>query len=77
MNNIQKPITVERNDFINGMTTLINESSLPPFIIEPILKDMLHDVKLMAQRQLENDTNEYQQRLAGFDRTNSTENGIS
>ncbi len=77
MNKIQKPITVARNDFINGMTTLINESGLPPFIIEPILKDMLHDVKLMAQRQLENDTNEYQQRLAEFERTNSIENSVS
>lgn len=77
MSNIQKPITVARNDFINGMTTLINESGLPPFIIEPILKDMLHDVKLMAQRQLENDTNEYQQRLAEFERTNGIENCAS
>ena len=59
MNEVQKPITVARAEFISGITSLINESGLPPFIIEPILKDMLYDVRVMAQRQLEQDTQKY------------------
>lgn len=64
MNDIQKPITVARSEFINSMATLINESGLPPFIIEPVLKDMLYDVKIMAQKQLEQDTARYHEMLA-------------
>lgn len=64
MNEIQKPITVARAELISNMTSLINNSGIPPFIIEPILRDMLYDVKIMAQRQLENDTKEYQRQLA-------------
>lgn len=64
MNEIQKPITVARAEFIAGMTSLINNSGLPPFIIEPIMKDMLYDVRVMAQKQLEQDTARYHEMLA-------------
>lgn len=67
MNDIQKPITVARSEFINSMATLINESGLPPFIIEPVLKDMLYDVKIMAQKQLEQDTARYHEMLAAVE----------
>lgn len=70
MNEVQKPITVARAEFISGITSLINESGLPPFIIEPILKDMLYDVRVMAQRQLEQDTQRYN---AMLDATNQEE----
>lgn len=63
MNEVQKPITVARAEFISSMTSMINNSMLPPFIIEPILKDMLNDVRIMAQRQLEQDTKRYQDAL--------------
>lgn len=68
MNEVQKPITVARAEFISGITSLINESGLPPFIIEPILKDMLYDVKVMAQRQLEQDTKHYNDLLEATNR---------
>lgn len=67
MNEVMKPITVARAEFINSLTTLINESGLPPFIIEPVLKDMLYDVRVMAQRQLEQDTQRYHEALANAD----------
>lgn len=67
MNEIQKPITIARSEFISDITSLINNSGLPPFIIEPILKDMLYDVKLMAQRQLEQDTARYNEMIAKSD----------
>lgn len=67
MDEIQKPITIARAEFVSDMTSLINNSGLPPFIIEPILKDMLYDVKLMAQRQLEQDTVRYNEMIAKSD----------
>lgn len=68
MNEIPKPITVARAEFISSMTSLINNSGLPPFIIEPILKDMLYDVRIMAQKQLEQDTASYHEMLAAVER---------
>ncbi|MDO5546944.1 MAG: hypothetical protein Q4F79_00455 [Eubacteriales bacterium] len=67
MNEVQKPITVARAEFISGMTSIINNSMLPPFIIEPILKDMLNDVRIMAQRQLEQDTKRYHDALEALE----------
>lgn len=64
MNEIQKPITVARAEFISDMASLINNSGLPPFIIEPVLKDMLNDVRIMSQKQLEQDTARYHEMLA-------------
>lgn len=62
-NEIQKPISVARAEFISLLTDLINTSALPPFIIEPILKDMYSDVRMLSQKQLEADTKRYQEQL--------------
>ena len=56
---MNKPITVVRHDFINALTALINDSQLPPFILEPILKDFYADIHVIAQQQLENDMKQY------------------
>lgn len=61
---IKKPITVARDEFISDLTSLINRSGLAPFIIEPIIKDILHDIRIMAQNQLEQDTKQYRNMLA-------------
>lgn len=60
---VQKPITVARAEFIANLTSLINDSGLMPFIIEPILKDMLNDVRMVAQKQFEQDTALYHESL--------------
>ena len=62
-NQLIKPITVVREEFISNLTNLINDSMLPAFIIEPILKDMYLETKAMAQRQYEMDRNIYEQSL--------------
>lgn len=62
-NEIQKPISVIRAEFISSLTNLINTSALPPFIIEPILKDMYSDIRMLSQKQLEADTKRYQEQL--------------
>ena len=61
MNDLNKPITIVRAEFISNLTKLINESTLPPFIIEPILKDMYIEVRDIAQKQYELDMARYKQ----------------
>ena len=70
-NEIQKPITVAREEFVTQIASLINDSGLPPFIIEPVLKDMLLDVRAVAKRQLEADTKRYHEMLASISTTDA------
>lgn len=60
---IMKPMSVARAEFINSLTDLINNSMLPPFIIEPILKDMYNDIHMVTQRQYEGDVVRYNEEL--------------
>lgn len=60
---IMKPMSVARVEFINSLTDLINNSMLPPFIIEPILKDMYNDIHMVTQRQYEADVKRYNEEL--------------
>lgn len=58
-----KPVTILRDEFIRNLAELINNSNLPPFVIESIIKDVYFDVKSFAQKQLENDLKNYQESL--------------
>lgn len=62
-NNVNKPVSIIQADFISDLTELINKSSLPAFIIEPILKDTYNEVRAIAQRQLVEDRTAYQEAL--------------
>lgn len=66
---IIKPMSVARAEFINSLTDLINNSMLPPFIIEPILKDMYNDIHMVAQRQYEADVKRYHEELKKHDQS--------
>ena len=59
MSKIQKPITVVREEFIRNISDLINNAGLPPFIIEPIIKDIHNEVKTAAEMQYRKDLDEY------------------
>lgn len=52
---MEKPITVARQEFIENIVKLINESGLPPFVISPILKETLSQIDALAQQQYESD----------------------
>lgn len=62
-NNIQKPITIAKNELVTGMVNLCNDSGLPFFVIEYILNDLLQEVRSAAQQQLDIDTKQYEQAL--------------
>lgn len=60
---INKPITLVKEEFSQNLISLINESKLPLFIIEPILKEILSEVQINVKRQLEMDRAEYNKAL--------------
>lgn len=64
MEQIKKPITVARQEFIEKMVNEINTCGLPLWAIEPILEDLLRSVKSESHRQYEMEKAQYEQALA-------------
>ena len=64
MEQIKKPITVVRQEFMEKMVNEVNTCGLPLWAIEPILEDLLRLVKAESQRQYETERAQYEQALA-------------
>lgn len=60
---IRKPLSVAKEEFVNTLTDLINNSPLPRFIIESVLKDMYADMKVIARKEYEIDKRHYEDSL--------------
>lgn len=56
---IQMPVSMRINILKNGLVTLINTSNLPPYIVEPILKDLHTEVHGLAEEQARKEAEEY------------------
>lgn len=56
-----KPITIVREEFISSLCKLINESGLPMFAVESILRDIAAETKAAAQKQYEIDKKSYEE----------------
>lgn len=63
VNTINKPIMLLKDEFTNEMADLINNSGLPLFVIEPILKDILREVNVELKKQYEYEKMQYEQAL--------------
>lgn len=59
----QKPMTVAKEDFVNNLTDIINNSGLPAFVIEPVMKDMYFEVRDVAKKQYQQDKEQYESAL--------------
>ena len=60
-NEVVKPISLLKEDFINNLVDLCNNSGLPFFVLEYILKDTYLEVKGLAKKQYETDLLNYKQ----------------
>lgn len=60
---MQKPIMVARKEFIEKMTNVINESGLSMLVVEPILRDLLDEVRLSLKQQYELELKQYEESL--------------
>ena len=52
---MQKPITVARQEFINNVQSVINESGLPAFLISDVLKVFLEQLNALEEAQYQRD----------------------
>lgn len=58
MNN--KPITLVRDDFIQNIVELCNNSGLPFFVVEDVLKSLIQEIHAASLQQLEADKKQYE-----------------
>lgn len=61
---IAKPMTLMREEFLQNMVDLCNNSGLPFFVIESTMIDLLKDIHTASQKQSESDKAEYYKELA-------------
>ena len=59
-----KPITLIREEFMNGMARHISESGLPLFVVEDCLRQLYNGVSELARQQLEQDRQAYAMAMA-------------
>ena len=60
---IQKPIMVQIQEFKNGISTLIQDSKLPIFIVEPIIKEFAQEANFAVQQYSNAQIKEYNKQL--------------
>ena len=60
---VKKPLSILREDFITMLVELCNNSEMPYFIVEGILRDVLNEVHVASQKQLEADRKRYEEEL--------------
>lgn len=60
---MDKPITLVYEDFKSDIAELINNSGLPPFVLESVVKDFLAEIHDVAERQYEYDKEQYESSL--------------
>ena len=67
--NIGKPMTVKYEEFKRDLANLINNSGLPAFVVEPVLKDYLIEIKDVVKKQYETDKSQYESSLQSNQKT--------
>ena len=60
---MDKPISLIRNELIENLASVINNSGLSPCVIEPILESLLNETRFTMQKQYEVEKKQYEQYL--------------
>lgn len=58
---MDKPITVARQDFLDGMVELINGSRLPAFVVVDALESVIPALRAQAEQQYQADLAKYKE----------------
>jgi hypothetical protein len=61
---INKPLSVAKEEFATALIKLCNESQVPLFVIEYTLRDVLQEVRTLAKQQYEIEKQNYEQTIA-------------
>lgn len=57
---MERPLSVAREDFVNALVELVNNSGLPMFVVLDVMKAATEEVKEAAARQYEQEKLEYE-----------------
>lgn len=68
-----KPITVERKEFIDNICSLINESSLPIFVVRNLLFELDKQLANAEEKQYEEDKKAWEEYLAEQAESNTSD----
>ena len=60
---MNKPANLIMEKTKENIAKVVNESGLPPFLLEPILKDLYNQVSILKQQELEKSRQEYENSL--------------
>lgn len=60
---MNKPANLIVEETKVNIAKVINESGLPPFLLEPILKDLYNQVNILKQQELEQSKKQYEDSL--------------
>ena len=60
MSDIRKPLLVARQEFADKLTALINETSLPLVVIQPLVENLAKSIQSAVRQQYEAEKQEYQ-----------------
>ena len=60
---MNKPANLIMEETKENIAKVVNESGLPPFLLEPILKDLYNQVSILKQQELEKSRQEYENSL--------------
>ena len=58
-----KPANLIIEETKENLVKVINESGLPPFLLEPILKDLYNQINILKQQELEQSKKQYEDSL--------------
>lgn len=58
-----KPANLIIEETKENLVKVINESGLPPFLLEPVLKDLYNQISILKQQELEKSKKEYENSL--------------
>lgn len=59
-----KPVSMMRDEFVQGLINLANNSGLPAIIMEYVVRDFYQDIRATAAKQYEQEKQQYQDELA-------------
>lgn len=60
---MNKPADLIVEETKEELTKIINKSGLPPFLLEPLIKDIYNQISFLKQKELEKSKKDYEESL--------------
>ena len=72
---MDKPLSIRKEEFESSLVQLINNSGLPAYILEPILRSYNMEVKELCRAQAEREKLQYEESLRNEEVTANEQEG--